>query len=243
MTRPTKADHSADALLTPPAEAPEAHPDAMTTEQINALLAERGIPVGEIRPAALPAYDGASDEHLLAGGVTAAEAFLLFKAHYEQDPNHAAIGTVVSRISPAQVAGKAVWLPDITGSDTARKHWRNQSAELTRELAFTKEQLEIAKGDIARVYDERCRYLAALRFALFDHLEGTDSPLRAKFRKAYTDVPDVEMTPKEIDTLIIKAAEELGEWARAKEEAEEAKEAEAQIKRAKNVPAKAKKHR
>lgn len=167
---------------TPEIPADEAVENRMTTEQINAILADNQIPADEVRPAALPEYDGASDEHILAGGVSAAEAFELFKRHYDTDTNRA-IGLTVVSISPAKVAGRPVWLPRMSTQDEARKHWRNESARLTRELDLEKGRHASTKSDLQ---DEEWRTKAlnlCLVLALFDDLEGKESPLREKFRE------------------------------------------------------------
>lgn len=186
----------------------------MTTEQINALLAAANIPAGETRPAVLAEWNGVGDEGILAGGVTAAEAYLLFKKHYEEDPNHKAIGTHVARISPAVIMGRKVWLPDLSGADAARKHWRNQSSHLTRQVEILENQLRVARDTAHELYTNLNKHIMALAFVMFDHLEGRDSPMRDEMRRQYADHPDTPATPEEIDRLIIKAAERLGDWAR-----------------------------
>jgi hypothetical protein len=219
----------------------------MTTEQINAKLLSRGIPASEVRPAALPEFDGASDQHVLAGGVTAGEAFTLFEAHFATD-HFKALGVSVSGISAAQVAGRKVWLPDLTNRDQARKHFQHESYRLDKALQTERGFHEATKGDLRLTLRAIDALKGAAAVLIFDNLEGKDSPHRRAYR---TDLrkrlKERHVEWKDVEAHLKQAAELLGDWMEAHTfkpdvlTKAKAKKAKARAKKARKKPAKAKK--
>lgn len=186
-----------------------------STARLLEALSRMGVPKDEIRPAALPTFNGESDEGILAGGVTAAEAFELFKSWVADSAHHQAIGTIVTRISPATVAGRKVWLPDLSGGDAARKHFRQAAGEFKIALDAEKTQHMMTKSDLDALWANLRAARAALVVATFDRLEGKDHPRRRKFRtEAHAEAMKYGASQKQIDAESKAAVGMVADWFR-----------------------------
>ena len=114
-----------------------------------------------LRDAVLPEYDGTSDEHVLGGKVTSAEALQLFKDHYAKVAPEGTAPQKVEEVSPAEVYGaggkKIIWLPvlfsrgqmiqRLKANDSRQKH---EIEGLKGEVSFYKSQVTLQTKIIER---------------------------------------------------------------------------------------------
>lgn len=153
-----------------------------------------GISKDELRDAVLPEYDGSSDEHILAGKVTAKEALEVFRKHYE---GQAVIVDAVGIAEVYTMGGKRqIWLPVKDGFGQKIKQQVIEIVHLKGEVRTLQDEIRLVRSDNRALRDrlkenmEKNSELLKRNRKLHNELKKVTKKLRIKRRTSL--VPSIK---------------------------------------------------